>query len=328
MISKNNENKKGKKYPNWIKIGVYYPLERGQTRYLIIMAKIKPAFEAIDSFQDNSFLVRKFEEVAFSSPYHYHPEFELTLIIKGEGKRYVGNQMTPYAEGDLVLLGPNLPHCWKTEVVKKDQINSNSIVIQFKDDFLGRTLLNKKGMAEVANLLEKSKYGLCFLKKFSKIVEKKIRLLYSENDSFKKIILFLEILNQLGKSKDYILLNQNGLYHGENPTEKARINAVLAYIVENFKKEVFLEEAASIAGLSLNAFCKYYKKSTRKTFMETVIDLRIEFATQLLIQTEKPISEICFDSGFTNVTHFYKTFKKKMMLSPLKYRQKFLFEMK
>jgi AraC-like DNA-binding protein/quercetin dioxygenase-like cupin family protein len=290
------------------------------------MDKIKPTFEALNSLEDHSFLIRKFEEVAFSSPYHFHPEFELTLIEKGEGKRFVGNHMAPYREGDLVLLGPNLPHCWKTDMMKENHIYSCSIVIQFTYDFFGKTFLQKKGMEPITDLLERCHFGVLFSRKTAEVVKNNIQLLYLEKDQFKRVIAIIEILHQLGRSNDFILLNQPHFFSEKRPGERARINAVLAYIVENFKNDICLSEAANIAGLSLNAFCKYYKKITRKTFMETVIDYRINFATQLLIQTDKSISDICFDSGFNDVTHFYKIFKKKMLLSPLKYRKKFMMD--
>lgn len=288
------------------------------------MAQIKPTIEALNSLEDHSFLIRKFEEVAFSSPYHLHSEFELTLIEKGEGKRYVGNHMAPYTEGDLVFLGPNLPHCWKTDIIKYDQINSCSIVIQFKNEFLGKTFLEKKGMEPIVDLLERSHNGLSFSKKMSESVKKNIQFLFKENDPFKRIIVLLEILHYLGKSKDFISLNQKKFCSGKRPAERARINAVMAYIVDNFKNEVSLQEAADIIGLSPNSFCKFFKKMTGKTLLETVINLRLKYAIQQLVQTDKLISDISFESGFGDLSHFHKLFKKKMGLSPLKYRRKFM----
>lgn len=288
---------------------------------------IKPAFEALHPSSNNSFLIRKFEEVAFSAPYHFHPEYELTLILKGEGKRYVGNHMAPYVPGDLVFLGSNLPHCWKTESDNTGGINACSIVIQFNYDFFGKTFLNKAEMEPIAQLLKKGNQGVQFHKETSITIKQELILLYKETDPFNRMMMFLNILNQLGRAKDIVLLNQQEPGPKPSPSEREKVNAVLAYIVENFKDEISLEEAAAIAGMTLNAFCKYYKRLTRKTFMETVIDYRINYATQQLIQTDKPVSEICFDCGFGDVSHFYKLFKRKMLLSPLKYRKKFMIDM-
>jgi len=107
-------------------------------------------------------------------------------------------------------------------------------------------------------------------------------------------------------------------------SQQERINPVFAYLVENFRQSVSLYKAASVANMTPNAFCKYFKKITRKTFMETIIEYRLNYATQQLIQSDKPISEIAFESGFGDVSHFYKMFKVKMGLSPLNYRKKFM----
>lgn len=102
------------------------------------------------------------------------------------------------------------------------------------------------------------------------------------------------------------------------------MNTVMAYIIDNFKGNLSLDAAAGIAHMTTNAFCKFFKKSTRKTFMEMVIEYRLNYARQLLVQTDKPVSEIAFESGFQDVSHFFKLFKAKLKLSPLQYRKKFL----
>jgi AraC-like DNA-binding protein len=101
---------------------------------------------------------------------------------------------------------------------------------------------------------------------------------------------------------------------------------VFAYIVDNFHNEISLNKAAEIIGMTPNAFCKYFKKITRKTFMETVINYRINFATQQLIKTDKTIADVCFESGFGDISHFYKMFTSRMEVSPLNYRKQFLQE--
>lgn len=285
---------------------------------------IKAAFEALASHNGSSFLVRKFQEVEFTAPYHFHPEYELTLIVKGEGKRYVGSHMAPYSAGDLVLLGSNVPHCWKTEPVIQDELNALSIVIQFSHDFLGNGFWSNVELESVVQLLKRSCHGIQFSLDTAGQAEKLMQNLLEERDSFKRLILLLEVFHLLVNTNDYFLLNHQAINPEQSPVERERTNAVLAYIVENFKGEITLQEAASIAKMTPNAFCKYYKKTTRKTFMETVTDFRINYAIQQLVQKDKPISEVCFESGFKDLSHFHKTFKKLMKISPLNYRKKFL----
>lgn len=282
---------------------------------------MKAAFEPLHLVSGNSFHVRKFAERYFSAPYHYHPELELTLILKGEGKRYVGNHLSSYSEGDLVMLGPNLPHCWKSENVKKGVVNARSLVIQFADDFLGTEFFGKAELAGIRRLLNRSRYGVQFTGR--KPIEELLKLERTAN-SFKKMIMLLEILQQLAESRQYVLLDRLPV---PSHAEQKKINQVMAYIVDHFRETIELEKAARIAMMTPTAFCKYFKRHTRKTFIETVLDFRINYAAQQLVDTDKPVSDISYESGFGDVSHFYKVFKTKKELSPLQYRKKFAREL-
>ena len=281
---------------------------------------MKPLFEAVNKPGNYSFLVRKFTEKSFSAPYHFHPELELTSILKGRGKRYVGSRMHDYNEGDLVLLGSNLPHCWKTE--EEATTNSISAVVHFHKDFLGEDFFYNPEMKEILQLLNNSNYGIQFTGDHSIVKENILRLLY-EKKSFKRVMIFLDILHELGSTANYSILDKQSSFSELSFNEKQRIHTVIAYIVENFQNTISLNEAASKANMTLQAFCKYFKKITRKTFVETVNDYRVDFAIRQLIHTDKPVSEICFDSGFNDISNFHKTFKRRIHLSPLNYRKGF-----
>lgn len=284
---------------------------------------LKPTLESLQTFTGSSFLVRRFNEKAFSAPYHFHPEIELTLILKGEGKRYVGNNMSHYTTGDLILLGPNLPHCWKSEKITKGRINASSVVLQFRQDCLGKDFFEKKELLYVAKLLQKSVHGIQFQKLPAAAAGKKLEELEDQADPFKKLLGFLELLQLLAKSKETILLDKQKNKASFSPTDHSRINNVMAYVVDHFKKEITLEKAAAVAGMTPTAFCKYFKRLTRKTFIETVMDYKINYAMQQLVNTDHPISHISYESGFGDVSHFYKTFRNRKNLSPLRYREKF-----
>jgi AraC-like DNA-binding protein len=287
----------------------------------------KPAYEAIPKSALISFSLRTFEEFSFTSPYHVHPEYELTLILKGRGKRFVGNNMSDYCEGDLVLLGANLPHCWKTAAEREDEVNASSIVVQFAYDFLGIGFLDRSEMSEIRQLLDKSNYGVKFSNSTSMAIKSAIINLKETEHPFNKLIQFLSILQKLALSQRYSLLDQSAVREMKRPTvDIERISAVKAYIIENFQTNVSLDEAAQIAMMSTTAFCKYFKKITKKTFIETVNEYRINHAARLLIRSDKPIVHVCFDSGFADTSHFFKTFKKMRGYSPLKYRRKFIRE--
>ncbi|MDR3697062.1 AraC family transcriptional regulator [Mucilaginibacter sp.] len=283
---------------------------------------IKASFEIIQPANGQSFLFRKFDRSAFEAPYHFHPEYELTYITEGAGKRYVGSHMGDFVAGDLVLLGPNLPHCWKLE--QGDQSPAGAIVIQFDGAFLGNDFFDKNELQHIKRLFQKSGSGICFKSVTQTAVDKNLQVLSKEKNNFRMLIGLLEILQKLASTNDYVLLDQNMVIAERTLAEQERINPVYAYLVENFRNQVSLDTAAGIANMTTNAFCKYFKKITRKTFMETIIEYRLNYAIQQLVQTDKPISEISFESGFGDVSHFYKTFKQKMHISPLNYRKKFL----
>ncbi|MEJ7739684.1 MAG: AraC family transcriptional regulator [Chitinophagaceae bacterium] len=285
---------------------------------------IKPAFEAINSLTENSFLVRVFEEEAFTSPYHYHPEFELTLITRGSGKRYVGNHMDHFKEGDLVFLGANLPHCWKTDPIHKGEINAGSIVIQFTENFLGADFFNKPELAVISNLLKRSSCGIQFKGAAGAAISEAIKNLAGEEVRFKQLLYLLDILYRLSITSDYTQLNRLNHIYTRNGNDLERLNTVFSYIIDNFKIGILLNEAASRANMTPNAFCKYFKKTTHKTFIEVVVEYRLHYSTIQLIHTNKSVAEICFDCGFNDVAHFSRMFKTKMNISPLQYRKTFV----
>lgn len=281
---------------------------------------MKAAFESLNT-GNQSFLVRKFIEKVFSAPYHFHPEYELTLIVRGSGKRYVGSHMQNFFSGDLVLLGPNLPHCWKTE--NEAAGKSESIVIQFREDCMGEDFFNKPEMQAIRNLLNKSNNGVYFKDDVDALKQKMIVLL-NEKDDCRKFITLIDLLHTLTLTSAQTILNRKHYYDALSFNEKERINKVMAYIVDNFQQEISLNDAAALINMSTHAFCKYFKKITRKTFVEAVNDYRIDFAARQLAHTDNAVAQIGYDSGFNDISNFYKTFKERMKLSPLSYRKAFV----
>ncbi|REA60443.1 AraC family transcriptional regulator [Dyadobacter luteus] len=283
---------------------------------------VKAQFESIDTNPDISFRVRRFLLERFTVPYHFHPEYELTLIVKGTGKRYVGNSMEDFKAGDLVFLGSDLPHCWKSDQYD-DGSGVESIVIQFEGDFLGKDFFERPELLPIAHLLVRSAQGICFNDSVSLEIAPLMQQLESEPNPFQKLAQLLSILNRLAVKSEYQLLHE-GITPVIAGQSKERINTALGYIVDHFRQEILLEDVSSAVNMSPNAFCKYFKKATSKTFIEMVNEYRINFAAQQLLNTDHAVSEICYESGFGDVSYFHKVFKKKMKSSPLDYRKQFL----
>lgn len=282
---------------------------------------IKAAFESVRVSDQASFLIREFEEPRFLAPYHFHPEYELTWIVRGCGKRYVGAHMCDYFPDDLVLLGATLPHCWKTVAAAGEEY-SRSIVIHFGHDFMGEGFFNKPEMADISSLLDKSRCGIQF-RGDTQWVRQKMLATLRENNPLKRFVLFLEIMHELAAWQDFVQLDLQEPSLHLSAAEKERMSLVTAYIVDNFSSQLSLAEAAARANMTYHAFCKYFKKAYRMTFMEAVTGYRVDLAMRQLAYTDKPISRIAFDSGFNDISNFHKTFRARMGMSPLHYRKQF-----
>ncbi|GGG97317.1 AraC family transcriptional regulator [Parapedobacter pyrenivorans] len=280
------------------------------------MQKATP--EILPNGNRQSFLFRKFGNEAFLAPFHYHQEYELTWIARGWGKRFVGNRMEDFSDGDFVLIGPNQPHCWKLDPSVR---SAKAIVIQFSHSFLGTDFFERPELELIRSMLQASVSGLKFT------VDKKPELAglkaIGRADGARRVLLLLDLLDMLSL-KPYKTIGAAAMYDtAADPADTKRINVVMAYIVEHFKDDISLEEVADIASLTPNAFCKYFKRVTRKTFMDTVIQYRLNHASQQLIHTEDSVSAIAIASGFNDLSYFYKMFKSKLGMSPLAYRNSF-----
>ncbi|MBL7818959.1 MAG: AraC family transcriptional regulator [Saprospiraceae bacterium] len=283
---------------------------------------MRAAYEHLSENIENSFLYRRFSLPQFDAPFHYHPELELTFIEQSEGRRFVGQQVADFVAGDLVLLGENVPHCWLNNVSHTEGIGSaKSIVIQFRKDFLGDTFLNLPEMGAVNQLFQKAQSGILIKGKTrDKVVEK---MDFSYLTSFQKLIQLIEILQIIAISDEIELIDTQFSSSTVSMLDTERFRKVYAYIIENYQQEISLEAVAAVAHLTPTAFCRYFKKMTRKTLVDVILEFRLKHACQLLISTEKSVSDICFDSGFGNISYFNKQFKNALGHSPLNYRKMF-----
>lgn len=280
---------------------------------------MKAVFEQLNTEQSSSFILRQFDVPKFDAPFHFHPEYELTLILKGEGQRYVGQQVNEFFEGDLVFLGANLPHCWVNQSLENE--NASAIVIQFGELFLGKGITDLPEMKKVQAFLEKSKSGFEIVGQTKEILTEKIVTL-QQKTPLHKIAGLLEIFDILGNSTEIVTIDDFFFEHQYNQSETARFQKVFSYLIENFKDEITLEQIANIADLSPTSFCRYFKNITKKTFVEVLIEFRLQYACQLLNKTDLPIQQVAFESGFGDVPYFNKLFRKYKNTTPREWRGK------
>ena len=287
---------------------------------------MKASLEHLDSQENSSFQIKEVIQNRFDAPYHYHPAFELTLIIAGEGKRFVGNHIADFHSGDLVLLGSNLPHCWQNHrqdwlVESEDSQQAQALVIHFTADFLGADFFNKPECKPIKQLLDKSRGGFSIQGPTQDRVVREM-LALKELNPFARLMSLLNILQLIANSgADSQPIDTNEISYQLSSTDLDRINRIYAYVIANYTQEVHLDEVAHLANMTETAFCRYFKKVTKKTFVSLVTEFRIKHACELLRTSNKAMAEICFESGFGNLSHFNKQFKQYMNETPLQYRK-------
>jgi AraC-like DNA-binding protein len=311
---------------------------------------MKAIYEQLSGQRESAFLYRQFSLPTFNAPYHFHPELELTYIKKSKGTRFVGQHIADFEAGDLVFLGENLPHCWlntqnegkldpNTEgggdvgfgmsdvgsgLPKSETPNptSESIVIQFKADFMGTDFGSISEMSAIHELFKKAQSGIVIKGLTRDEIAYRMENMPSA-PPFYQLMMLLDMLYLIATSTETELIDPQFSSHALTSVETERFQQVYAYIIENYTQEIDLEAVAAIAYLTPTAFCRYFKKITHKTFVEVVTEFRLKHACQLLTTTDKTVSDICFQSGFGNVSYFNKAFKNGVGQSPLQYRNAF-----
>lgn len=282
------------------------------------MRNKKPTFEKISPEFGSSFLVKSHnEKIENNLPFwHFHPELELVYVNKAKGKRHIGSHLSYFSNSQLILIGANLPHSGFTD---RFSTNGSETIIQFKQDFLGDNFFDIPEAIQANKLFQKAKKGILFGKKTKEIVGPKIERLNSYQ-GMARIINFLDILKDLANAPDYTILNVDGFAFEVEPQDNNKIDIVFAHVSTQFKRPIPLDEIADKVSMTVPAFCRYFKKVTGKTFTQFVNEFRIVHATKLLAENPTSITDICFESGFNNFSHFNKLFKKFTGKSPLKYR--------
>jgi AraC-like DNA-binding protein len=250
--------------------------------------------------------------------WHYHPEYELTLIIEGRGRRLIGDNHELFKSGDLVLIGPGLPHTW----VSDNALNGTckAIVIQFAFDFMERFA----GLDELSNihtLLSLSKQGVSLNQENSPHIKDLIKNFPAKN-GVEKITHLLLILDELSKLKTTCLASSfyQPLKGNEN---ELRINRVCQFIQKHSSDPISIHDAAALIHLTPSAFCKFFKRMTGITFSDYVNDIRIANVCNQLMMTDKQVGEIAYENGFETLTYFNRIFLKKKNMRPSIYRKNF-----
>ncbi|MBL7736827.1 MAG: AraC family transcriptional regulator [Chitinophagaceae bacterium] len=259
----------------------------------------------------------------FYNKWHYHPELELVHIIKSSGRQFIGDNIHHFKADDMILLGSNLPHLWRSDekyFQKNSRLKVEAIVVHFVPDCFGDKFLRMPENKELLRLFEKAKQGVRVRHNDKKrAAEMMRRLLVAKGGE--RIILLLQILQIIAHSKQTKPVCSKGLEFNHNPAETERLNTIYQYILNNFGKEITLPQIARVAHIAPNSFCRYFKSRIKKTFSEFLIEVRIGHACKLLAETHKSIAEICYECGFNNFSNFNRHFKSITGRTPTAHRK-------
>ncbi len=285
---------------------------------------MRPSFEKLVRPQNSS--IRCFDRRTVEQPatWHYHPEIELTFVERGTGTRFVGDHIGNYGDGDMVLLGPDLPHHWASEVYRDKPYDRHSaIVVQFDPALLGEQFLTAPEVAAIARLLERSKRGIRFVGSARHAAAKLVKAMLID-DAFERLVGLLRALHVLARATEVELLASEGYSPSLRFGAQSRLNEVCQYIHDHLTDpDLNQAQLAGVADMHLASFSRFFKKGTERTVTDYVNELRIGLASRQLVETDASVLDICGSVGYRSVSNFNRRFREYRSMSPRQYRKQY-----
>jgi len=281
---------------------------------------MKARIEKVSTGGGASFLCRRRIDPRFGFYWHFHPEIELTCIVRSRGRRFVGDSIEPYDDGDLVLLGPNLPHTWASDPRRAGR--QEAVFCQFSESFLGPEFLRAPELAAVRRLLGRAAHGLRFSGRTQKDAARRMQGM-ERLQGLGRLAALLELLDLLARSREQRPLSSREFVPALRPGDAGRIDRVCRILNERFTERITLAEAAAAAHLSIPAFSRFFRRKTGRTLVAYLNELRTGLACRELIETDRSVSDIAFDSGFNNLSNFNRRFLELKGMSPRDFRRQF-----
>ena len=273
----------------------------------------------------HAFVVQSLKQPFFDPNWHFHPEYQLFMVLKGKGTRFIGDHVKSFKAGDITFLGPDLPHLWRSdqeESPTKNAISAEGVVVYFNENFISDTLLHKEEGILLRTLFRKSLRGFDVLGKTAKNIGQMI-LNLPRQEGFDAVLGLLHILNRLSQTEDIELLASSGYTNTLREGDTERMNLVYTHVMKHFKRKIPISELAYLTNMTPTSFSRYFKTHANKTFTEFVSEIRIGHACKLLIDQKKNASQACYDSGFRTLSNFNKQFKTFTNSTPLAYKKRY-----
>ena len=272
---------------------------------------------------DKSFIVFQETGPFFPCPWHYHPEYELVLVLKSSGRRMVGDHIGYFDEGDLVFMGPFLPHVWVNDpqfVHGKAAYPADAVVVQFVDGFLGKPFLEIPEMENFMTLLKLSQQGVQLEGQARSAIATLMTQMLTMN-GLQRLSALLTIFDILTRNTQYTLLASPGFTPNANLKSSDHFRRINEYIMQNFQEEISLSEMASVANMGVTTLCNFFKEHYRVTFVEYLNTIRVGHACKLLSEKDINVVEVAYECGFNNLANFNRQFKKFKQMTPSEYRK-------
>jgi AraC-like DNA-binding protein len=251
--------------------------------------------------------------------WHYHEEYELHLIVRTSGKVFVGDYIGQFEPGHLVLTGPRLPHNWISTGTPPEGVALRDIVIQFADAPLRQAAMAVCEMRDALPLLDRARHGVEFFGISEAIAARIERIKHST--SLRRYAEFVDLIGELAACRDYRLLSTVMLQSFEDDDSMARISAIVDYITENCTHASSMGEVCTRFGMTESKFSRYFRRVTGNTYTDFVNRLRINKACQLLMETDRYVTNVCYDVGFNNLANFNRRFLQIKGMTPKEFRR-------
>lgn len=271
------------------------------------------------------FVAKELKEKHFDATWHAHNEYQIFIVLKGKGTRFIGNTVQSFSEGDLTFLGPGMPHLWRSDSIyfdKRSRLLTHGLVIYFRGDFIG-DLIEKEEMQQVRSLLMKAKQGIEYRGQAVVQLGTMIAQIIAAH-STASLIQLLQLLEKMAQTKAYRLLHNADYIYKLKESETRRINLVYNYAAQHFHTRITLRKAALLLNMTPTSFSRYFRMKTSKSFSDFISELRIRHACKLLCEDEdKTVGEVSYACGFNTLSNFNRQFKLHMKMTPKMYREKF-----
>lgn len=278
-----------------------------------------PSFEHVQPAKASAWFHHVRIEDSFAFLWHFHEEFELTLITSGLGSRFIGDSIESYEPGDVTLIGPNVPHTFASA---PGSTGSGAVVMQFRRDFLGDQFFDSPDLAPIADLLTRADRAVAFDRRVGTKIRSTAQAL-SRVDPCERTIMLLEILATLAAERHYRLLVGEEYSPTLTARARQRVDAVCQYVHANYNRPIDFSTVAGIAHLSPAAFSRFFRRTMGRTLTAYINELRVSGACQLLVETDLSIADIAVRSGYENLSNFNRRFRQLKHMSPSEYRTRF-----